>query len=361
MVEAAPLSDDARVIALLCSSVAAARGEVAKPLGPAAWAKVAARLLERGESVGALLALAGGGSTASSAVTANFDGLELDLDFIVRQLDRSAQLAFELDRLASRGIALRTLADEAYPARLRDRLGAKAPPVLFTAGDPSILASGGVAIVGSRDVDDAGAAFADAIAGEAARAGRVVVSGGARGVDQVAMVAALQNGGLVAGLLPEGIELRLRESGTRAAIAEGQLALASPYHPGAPFSAGAALGRNKLIYALADLAVVVSSATGSSGTWAGATEAIEARWVPVFVRTEPGSPQGNLDLVAAGGRPLDSPTLPAAEPEPESAEPEPESTEPGPTAPGPTPFAKAPRGKRAAEETLDFEQGTLDL
>ena len=54
MVEAAPLSDDARVIALLCSSVAFARGEVAKPLGPAAWARVAVRLAERGVGAGEL-------------------------------------------------------------------------------------------------------------------------------------------------------------------------------------------------------------------------------------------------------------------------------------------------------------------
>ena len=349
MVEAAPLSDDARVIALLCSSVAFARGEVAKPLGPAAWARVAARLVERGAAAGELLGFAGGGSAEGLAL---LDGLELDLDAVARQLGRSAQLAFELDRLASRGIALRTLVDGAYPARLRDRLGAKAPPVLFTAGDASILGAGGVAIVGSRDVDDPGAAFADAIAGEAARAGQVVVSGGARGVDQVAMVAALQNGGLVAGLLPEGIEHRLRESGTRAAIAEGQLALASPYHPGAPFSAGAALGRNKLIYAQADLAIVVTSATESGGTWAGATEAIEARWVPVFVRTEPGSPQGNLDLVALGGLPLAGPTLPDPPPEPVDAA--------SSTTPAPEPPPKASSRKRSPED-LGFEQGKLDL
>jgi predicted Rossmann fold nucleotide-binding protein DprA/Smf involved in DNA uptake len=363
MVEAAPLSDDARVIALLCSSVAAARGEVSKPLGPAAWAKVAARLAERGESAGMLLGLAGSGSASasaasSSAVGALLVGLDLDLDFVVRQLGRSAQLAFELDRLASRGIALRTLADEAYPARLRDRLGSKAPPVLFTAGEASILSAGGVAIVGSRDVDDAGAAFAEAIAAEAARSGRVVVSGAARGVDQVAMVAALQNGGLVAGVLPEGLERRLRESGTRAAIAEGQLSLASPYHPVAPFSAGAAMGRNRLIYALSDAAVVVASATEASGTWAGAVEAIEARWVPVFVRTEPGSPQGNLDLVALGGRPLDAPLLPdlSLEVELEAGAPHEPSTErPSPST------RKAPQGAPAAEQAPGFEQGTLDL
>ncbi len=265
---------------------------------------------------------------------------------VARQLGRSAQLAFELDRLASRGITLRTLADEAYPARLRDRLGSKAPPVLFTAGDPSILAAGGVAIVGSRDVDDAGSAFAESIAAEAARAGRVVVSGGARGVDQVALIAALQAGGRVAGLLPEGLERRLRESGTRSAIAEGQLALASPYHPGAPFSAGAAMGRNKLVYTLSDVAVVVASASGAGGTWAGAVEAINARWVPVFVRTEPGSPQGNADLVGLGARPLADASLP--DPAIEAPPLAPEERE-------------APGSRRAAEAKVDDEQTTLDL
>jgi predicted Rossmann fold nucleotide-binding protein DprA/Smf involved in DNA uptake len=339
MAEAATLSDDARVIALLCSSVAAGRGDVAKPLGPAAWARVAARLAERGDGPASLLGLAVGGPDVLGAA---LEGLDLDLDAAVRQLGRSAQLAFELDRLASRGITLRTLADDGYPARLRDRLGSKAPPVLFTAGDPLILADGGVAIVGSRDVDDAGTAFAEAIAAETARSARVVVSGGARGVDQVAMVAALQAGGRVAGLLPEGLERRLLESGTRAAIADGQVALASPYHPGAAFSAGAAMGRNKLIYALSDLAIVVASASGTGGTWAGALEAIKARWVPVFVRVGPGSPQGNADLVGLGARPLVEASLP-----------DPAIEAPAP----PPPDAETAHG----DARLGFEQGTLDL
>ena len=340
MVDAAPLSDDARGIALLCSAVAAGRGEGGRPLGPAAWARVSLRLVERGVGPAALIGLAAEGPDALGAA---LDGLDVDVDAAVRQLGRSAQLAFELDRLASRGITLRTLADEAYPARLRDRLGSKAPPVLFTAGDPLILADGGVAIVGSRDVDDAGTAFAEAIAGEAARAGRVVVSGGARGVDQVAMVAAFQAGGRVAGLLPEGLERRLRESGTRAAIADGQVALASPYHPGAAFSAGAAMGRNKLIYALSDVAVVVASAAGSGGTWAGAVEAIKARWVPVFVRIGPGSPQGNADLVELGARPLAEALLP-----------DPSIEEP---ASPPPPDVETAHG----DPQLGFEQRTLDL
>jgi predicted Rossmann fold nucleotide-binding protein DprA/Smf involved in DNA uptake len=72
------------------------------------------------------------------------------------------------------------------------------------------------------------------------------------------------------------------------------------------------MGRNKLIYALSDLAVVVASAAGSGGTWAGAIEALKAGWVPVFVRNSEPVPPGNLQLIAMGGVPLDQPGALAA-------------------------------------------------
>lgn len=300
------LSDDARVIVLLCSSVASARGESAKPLGPAAWARVQNRLAELGAVPADVLRA---GPSGPGVLGELLGGLDIDLEAVGRQLARSGQLAFELDRLGSRGIAVVTLADEAYPARLRDRLGSKAPPVLFTSGDASILDAGGVAIVGSRDIDAPGAEFAAAMAASTARDGRVVVSGGARGVDQIAMRAALEAGGRVAGLLPEGLERRLREPETRSAITDGLVALASPYHPSAGFTAGAAMGRNKLIYALADAAVVVASAVESGGTWAGAVEALRGGWVPVFVRAGSDVPEGNRRLIVDGAIPIEAPDV----------------------------------------------------
>ncbi len=304
------ISDDARAIVLLCSSIASSRHEPTKPLGPAGWAKVADRLAARGLAAGALLGLPVAGDDGLAEILV---GLDLDPERVAAQLARSGHLGFELERLAGRGVTVVTLADADYPSRLRARLGPKAPPLLFTAGDRSILDAGGVAVVGSRDVDAAGSEFARGIAASAAADGRVIVSGGARGVDQEAMAAAFEAGGRVAGLLPEGIERRLREPSTRAALADGMVALASPYHPGAAFSAGAAMGRNKLIYAIADVAVVVSSSTASGGTWAGAVETLKAGWVPVYVRTGDAVPEGNLRLVALGARPLVGPVAPAAD------------------------------------------------
>jgi len=69
------------------------------------------------------------------------------------------------------------------------------------------------------------------------------------------------------------------------------------------------MGRNKLIYALSDVAVVVSSADGSGGTWTGAIEALKSGWVPVLVRDDPGVPAGNRSLVGLGAAPLSSDSI----------------------------------------------------
>jgi predicted Rossmann fold nucleotide-binding protein DprA/Smf involved in DNA uptake len=64
------------------------------------------------------------------------------------------------------------------------------------------------------------------------------------------------------------------------------------------------MGRNKLIYVLADYALVIASDMGKGGTWAGATEALKAKWSPVFVLDGPDVPEGNRGLVEEGAIPF---------------------------------------------------------
>jgi hypothetical protein len=52
------------------------------------------------------------------------------------------------------------------------------------------------------------------------------------------------------------------------------------------------------------VAVVVSSATGSGGTWTGALEAIKGGWVPVLIRDGEDVPDGNRALIQKGGSSL---------------------------------------------------------
>ena len=58
-------------------------------------------------------------------------------------------------------------------------------------------------------------------------------------------------------------------------LLDGQLVLISPYDPSAGFNVGNAMQRNKLIYALADTSLVVSSDLNKGGTWAGAVEQLD--------------------------------------------------------------------------------------
>jgi len=119
-------------------------------------------------------------------------------------------------------------------------------------------------------------------------------------VDSVATQAALEARGTAVSVLADSLERAIRAPETRASLARGDLALVTPYSPAAGFSVGAAMGRNRLIYALADYALVVASDEGKGGTWTGATEALRARWIPVFVLDGPHVPEGNRRLLERG-------------------------------------------------------------
>lgn len=106
----------------------------------------------------------------------------------------------------------------------------------------------------------------------------------------------------------------------------GELCIASPYGPTMRFTAGNAMGRNKIIYALADATLVVCSDSGSGGTWEGAREAMRRSFGRVAVWTGAGAGPGNDKLVQLGGvaisevgavldvEPVDSASVPPKQP-----------------------------------------------
>jgi len=219
-------------------------------------------------------------------------------------LDASTALMFEQERLLEGGVTLISALDERFPAAVRERLGSTCPPFLLVAGAVDVLGGAALGVVGSRDAS----AEALDVAGDAGRmaAGREwpVISGLARGVDQAAMAAAIEAGGQAIGIPADGILLASRNAEVRGSVHAGQLCLASPFAPSAPFRAGNALGRNKIIYAMSQIAFVVSADNGSGGTWGGATEAIDRSFAHVAVWTGAGSRPGNAALVARGATPV---------------------------------------------------------
>jgi predicted Rossmann fold nucleotide-binding protein DprA/Smf involved in DNA uptake len=167
-----------------------------------------------------------------------------------------------------------------------------------------LLSTDLLGLVGSRDIDHAGTDVAKRAAESAVSQGFGVVSGGAKGVDRVAMNAALEAGGHVVGVLADSLVRSTRDPEVRRAVADGRVCLCTPYAPSAGFTVGQAMGRNKLIYALARAALVIASDLEQGGTWAGASEAITQRITPVAVWTAGGKGPGNDRLVTLGGTPI---------------------------------------------------------
>lgn len=113
--------------------------------------------------------------------------------------------------------------------------------------------------------------------------------------------ASMANGGVTIGVIADNLLKKSLERNSRKAIASGNLLFLSPYHPKAGFQVGNAMGRNKLIYAMADYSVVVCSEVGKGGTWAGAKEELgRTNSLPVFVRAGENIPSGNKKLLEMG-------------------------------------------------------------
>lgn len=218
-----------------------------------------------------------------------------------RLLGRGFLLSQVIERWQARAIWVVSRADAEYPRRLKARLREDAPAVLYGCGDMALLETGGLAVVGSRHVDDALIDYTMTIGRLAARAGSTLVSGGAKGIDQAAMRGALEAGGKVCGVLADSLEKTTMNREHRNLLLDGQLVLISPYDPSAGFNVGNAMQRNKLIYALADASLVVSSDVNKGGTWAGAVEQLDKlKFVPVFVRST-GESSAGLDALRNKG------------------------------------------------------------
>jgi DNA processing protein len=200
-------------------------------------------------------------------------------------LERGFLLSQVVEHWQSRAIWVVSRADEHYPRRLKKRLREDAPALIYGCGEVELLETGGLAVVGSRHVDEALIESTMVIGRLAALAGKTLVSGGAKGIDQAAMRGALEAGGNAIGVLADSLEKTALKREHRNLLMDRQLILISPYDPNAGFNVGHAMQRNKLIYALADVSLVMSSDFNKGGTWAGATEQLEQlRLVPVYVR-----------------------------------------------------------------------------
>lgn len=308
------LTEDAKAILLICSSIALQEDSVRRPYSVSEWNKLLARLRIVQQTPGALLGQSAQMLEATLRLSSEnpfpelspmkFMKIEGGGERLAYLLERGVALAIELERLERLGIWVSTWTDPDYPQRLKERLGRKAPPVLFGSGDKDLvwqMGQRGLAVVGSRNATAHYFKIARQVGMICGQLGWILYSGGARGVDRETTMSALAAQGFAVSILAHSLEREIRDPKMRHYITKGHLTLITPYKPNAPFHVGNAMGRNKLIYALADYALVITSALGEGGTWAGAVEALENGWVPLFVLQTSDmlatSPSGNQALL----------------------------------------------------------------
>ncbi|MBE95560.1 DNA-processing protein DprA [Marinobacter sp.] len=222
-------------------------------------------------------------------------------DRIQTLLNRGSALAMAMEKWTRSGLWVLTRSDSDYPKRLKARLGNDAPPVFFGCGNRNLLNQGGIAVIGSRKTSDADLQFSRDLGAKSANDGRSVVSGGAKGVDEAAMLGALESEGTAIGVLANDLLRAATSAKYRKYLMANNLVLLSPFYPEAGFNAGNAMQRNKYIYCLADAAIAVHSGT-SGGTWNGVLENIKHNWVPMWVKSTDDPEAGNATLVQKGAK-----------------------------------------------------------
>ena len=195
---------------------------------------------------GAIAALPGFGRAAATAVRAV-------------SLDAGREQLAQLDRL---GATVLLPDDPRFPRALRDI--PEPPALLYAWGNLELFGRPAAGVVGSRNHSSYGATAARILALGVARAGVVIVSGMARGIDAIAHMAALEAGGASLGVLGNGFGVVYPAANRplyERMIAHGCLVTELP--PGERPRAHTFPRRNRLISGLAGVTVVVEAAAGS--------------------------------------------------------------------------------------------------
>lgn len=165
----------------------------------------------------------------------------------------------ETDRL---GLRVLVPGDSDWPTALND-LGERAPTALWLRGATSFLTaplSDRVTITGARAATSYGEHVTGELVSDLTHAERIIVAGGAYGIDAAAHRAALASGGQTVAVMVGGLD-RLYPSGNRELLERvGDLGLlASEMPPGATPTKWRFLARNRILGALSGVTVVVEA------------------------------------------------------------------------------------------------------
>lgn len=177
-----------------------------------------------------------------------------------KDLGEADRILAECDRL---GCRLLTLQDAAYPQCLRSI--ADPPLLLYLKGElPRVDEELVIGMVGARKATPYGRKTAGSMAMDLGRAGAVICSGVAEGIDSACIRGALSAGGRVISVVAGGLDV-IQMGSSRALYDDIAAlgALVSEYPPGTPCASGHFRPRNRIISGLSAGVVVVEGGAAS--------------------------------------------------------------------------------------------------
>jgi len=152
--------------------------------------------------------------------------------------------------------------DERYPPLLKET--GQSPPVLFVDGNPELLGMPQIAIVGSRTATAGGRETAQEFAAHLGKAGLIITSGLAAGIDAAAHEGAIRGGGQTIAVLGTGPDIIYPRQNQRLADQiRHNGALVSEFLPGMPARRDHFPRRNRIISGLSLGTLVVEAGVHS--------------------------------------------------------------------------------------------------
>lgn len=230
-----------------------------------------------------------------------------DEEVIKELLKRSGSIAFALDEMSKMGISVTTFLDEDFPQKLYRVLKDFCPPLFYKCGNSEINKFRFVGYVGSRNITGWDEKWAEERVIKNLNDKYAIVTGGAKGIDTVALNTCMKNSGYAVLFVPDNIITKVRDPFIRKNIMDNRILVYSHVLPFASKTrnsfVSSAMERNKFIYAMSTATVVVRSDKDKGGTWAGVTESIKHKWSYVYVWDNKDY-DGNQALIQIGAVPL---------------------------------------------------------
>lgn len=288
------MNENSKAIIILCSHICI--NEEIKPFEPNEWSKLALKMMDNKIEPYELLDL-----NEDIITKLNFD--ENVINRINKLITRSASIIFELNKYESMGIKVVTRADSEYPTIIKKKLQNSCPPIIYYCGNLELLNNELVGFVGSRNIDENDKETVENLVNKVIKKGYGIISGGAKGIDEISAKTALENNGLVVEFIADSMVKKIKNKENITNIRNNKLLICSVTNPDAGFSVGTAMMRNKYIYTCSKGTIVVKSDFKKGGTWAGAIENIKKGYSPIYcVKNEY---IGNQELIKLGAIEID--------------------------------------------------------